>query len=226
MQGNSSQQALLPGSEGDVTNSFKVAKEDSDDTSSDGNADSDNYEVNARRNRRAARRQYKQFIQENRKFWLSFNLAIIFFSLGFALGTYFILEMEEYSDTCGGINIVLWAVICLHFVNLLVSLVNICGLEIKLCNSNMVCCFSIFELTVLVWMQVTYFRSQEDSCMTNAPVYYFWLMLQILVVYLGMVLVVCHFFRKFCQDPEEEELEMTNDPQDIENHRQSVNTPQ
>jgi hypothetical protein len=30
---------------------------------------------------------------------------------------------------------------------------------------------------------------------------------QILVIYMGLAVVVCHFFRKFCQDPQLEEGE-------------------
>uniref|UniRef100_A0A7S3N4K5 Uncharacterized protein n=1 Tax=Strombidium inclinatum TaxID=197538 RepID=A0A7S3N4K5_9SPIT len=201
-------------------NLLKPEKMDSDDTSSNGTDDSDNYEVSARRSRRATRRQYKTFVRENKGFWMWFNLTIVLFSIGLSVGTYFIVKDPE-APSCGGIKMVLWAVICLHFMNSLMCLVNLCGMEVKLCNSNMVCCFSIFELTMLVWMQVTYFRSQEYTCMVSAPKLYFWLMFQILCVYIGMGLVVCHFFRKFCQDPDEEELEEgvdeeAFDPQDAE----------
>ena len=87
-----------------------------------------------------------------------FNLTIVLFSIGLSVGTYFVVS-DENAPSCGGIKMVLWAVICLHFVNTLMCLINLCGLEVKLCNSNGVCCFSIFEMTMLVWMQVTYFRS-------------------------------------------------------------------
>ena len=29
-------------------------------------------------------------------------------------------------------------------------------------------------------------------------------MSQILALYIGMAIIVCHFFRKFCQDPEDD----------------------
>ena len=29
---------------------------------------------------------------------------------------------------------------------------------------------------------------------------------QILAVYMGLAIVICHFFRKFCQDPDDEEI--------------------
>ena len=131
-----------------------------------------------------------------------FNLIIAFFSAGFMVGTYFILENN--TNDCGSLRLVLYAVICLHFINIIMTLINLCGLEVKICNGNSICAFSIFEITVLVWMQVSYFKSQDSNCLTSAPDLYIWLMGQILVLYVGMSIVICHFFRKFCQDPEEE----------------------
>ena len=40
--------------------------------------------------------------------------------------------------------------------------------------------------------------------MTFSPDLYFWLMGQILMLYIGIAVVVCYFFRKFCQDPKED----------------------
>ena len=84
-------------------------------------------------------------------------MTIAFFSLAFAIGTYFILEMDP--TDCSMMGFMLWMVIILHTVNLLVTLLNLTGLEQKLCNSNMVCVFVIFEFTMLIWMQVTYFHA-------------------------------------------------------------------
>ena len=50
----------------------------------------------------------------------------------------------------------------------------------------------------------------NSFCIRNTALMYFWLMGQILVFYAVVVLTVCFFFRKFCQDPtleEEEEKE-------------------
>ena len=52
-------------------------------------------------------------------------------------------------------------------------------------------------------MQIVYFESQGERCMTIEPQLYFWLMGQILVFYMGFAVVICHFFRKFCQDDDE-----------------------
>ena len=108
---------------------------------------------------------------------MTFNGAIVFFSIGFSVGSYLIMDEGGTSEDCGGILLVLYAVICLHAVNSLVGLVNLIGKERSCCTSNMICCLGIFEITILVWMQVAYFRAQDESCMTKSPVYYFWLML-------------------------------------------------
>ena len=71
----------------------------------------------------------------------------------------------------------------------------------------MSCAFFIFEVTVLIYIQIAYFESQ--LCIGDTPLMYFWLMSQILLFYIVLVVVVCYFFRKFCQDPklEAEELQ-------------------
>ena len=101
-------------------------------------------------------------------------MSIAFFSMGFLTGTYLVLD-NSVTD-CGGIRFILWMVIVMHTLNILVTFVNLCGLETKIFNSNMVCGFSLFEIGILIFMQVTYFESQENKCMTAAPDLYFWLM--------------------------------------------------
>ena len=114
-----------------------------------------------------------------------FNIIIAFFSTGLLVGTYFILENND--NDCGSLRIVLYAVICLHFTNILITLINLCGLELKVCSGNAICAFSIYEITIcpkkiekyfkiLCWMQVSYFKSQSGTCMTAAPDLYLWLM--------------------------------------------------
>ena len=94
-----------------------------------------------------------------------FNLTLALFCMGSLVGTYFILDNDD-SSACLELNFVLWAVVITHALNVFVCFINLCGLEIKLCNSNFVCCFALYELMILVWMQFAYFKSQgEDKCM-------------------------------------------------------------
>ena len=94
-----------------------------------------------------------------------FNLTMALFCMGSLTGTYFILDNDD-SSACLELNFVLWAVIITHALNVFVCFICLCGLEIKLCNSNFVCCLALYELMILVWMQFAYFKSQgEDKCM-------------------------------------------------------------
>jgi hypothetical protein len=95
---------------------------------------------------------------------------------------------------------VLWFNIMLHTLNLLITLVNLCGYETKLFNCNMVCGISMFQISIFCFMQFVYFEAQDSKCMTAAPDLYFWLMFQILIIWVAAAIIVCHFFRKYCQE--------------------------
>ena len=154
----------------------KKPKEDEDDTTSyEGDSQVlDDFQINAKLARRARRKGYKNFKLQNKKFWMWFNLLVAFFSAGFLTGTYIILNNNQ--NDCGNLAFNLYVVICLHSLNILMSLINLCGLETKICNQNAVCCFMLFEIAVLVFMQVTYFNSQYNDCLRTAPDLYLWTM--------------------------------------------------
>ena len=97
-----------------------------------------------------------------------------FFSSGLLVGTYFVLEDNDAD--CGGLRFNMYLIIALHFVNIIVSLLMLLKCEVKLCNSNMICGFFIFEFTMLTFMQVTYFGSQYNRCISASPDLYFWTM--------------------------------------------------
>ena len=61
---------------------------------------------------------------------------------------------------CAMMDFMLWMVIILHFVNALVAMMNLCGIEKAVCElPNVLCVFIIYEITILIWMQVTYFHA-------------------------------------------------------------------
>ena len=138
-----------------------------DDTVTDGNESESNPAVAARRGGRGTRRQYRAFIKENKSFWMWFNLIIVFVCIGFGIGTYFVLQVEEAK--CGVLNMTLYILICFHLVNLFAALFNLCGLEKKICNTTLVCILVIFEFAVLACMQFIYFDAMKQSCHYNAP---------------------------------------------------------
>ena len=147
----------------EANNEDKESKIDSDDTTSNGSAPNDEYEVSARRMKRARRRSYKAFKNENKSFWMWFNLTIVLFSLMFLVGTYYVLDWN-ISD-CGNLRLTLYTVIILHSMNIFMCLLNLSGCETRCCNQNMICFFMMFEMGTLMWMQVSYFMSQDRNCM-------------------------------------------------------------
>ena len=119
--------------------------------------------------------------------------------------------------TCSALRSIQYFIFTLHSVNTLISLINLTGLEIKICNSNLVCGLLLFEIGMLAFMQISYFQSMKVNCIELVPSLYFWLMVQILAVYIGIGTIICYFLKKFCKDPAEEENAETDiDKQEIE----------
>ena len=107
-------------------------KEFSDDTDTYGEDSEHNPEVHARRQKRHRRHLYKDFIIEHEKFWKTFNGLCLFFSIGFLVGTWLILEHDDRD--CGSLKLVLYMVIALHGANIFMSLLNLAKFETKVCN--------------------------------------------------------------------------------------------
>ncbi len=118
---------------------------------------------------------YDRFLVDNKKPWIWFNILTTLGSIGLAVGTFLVVWRQR--EDCGGMKTALWLVFIMHIVNALETLLNLTGLERKLCTSFMMCGFFIFEVTVLIYMQVVYFEAMQISiCITNTSLMYFWLM--------------------------------------------------
>ena len=146
---------------------------------------------------------YEKFVKENKKHWLWFNLMCTIGSIGMAIGTFVILANYETDCVHSSLRIPLYFVGALHCVNAVETLLNLTGLEKKLCTGPIMCVFLVFEVIVLIYMQVAYFEDQR--CFRLATMLYIWLCLNILLFYVVLVVVLCFFFRKFCGEPEVEE---------------------
>ncbi|TNV75970.1 hypothetical protein FGO68_gene7477 [Halteria grandinella] len=155
---------------------------------------------------------YEQFVESNKKRWTIFNIVTTLASVGMAIGTFFVIRAHE--EDCLNLQQTLYLVFVMHIVNSLETILNVTGMEKKLCTGFWVCMFFIFEMTVIVYMQVVYFAAMpsdvnlaKPDCTDLAPMLYYWMMFNILYLYLGGAIVICYFFRGFCQDPELEKEE-------------------
>jgi hypothetical protein len=155
---------------------------------------------------------YEKFLKEKKSEWRIFNLTASLLSLFLALGTYFVIKSHDGAD-CRNLRSTLNMVLILHAVNSAETLLNLVGLEKKLCSNWMTCIFLFFEGIMVAYMQIVYFNSMADTkknfrgCLELAPKLYLWMMANILVFYLGLIVVICYFFRGFFQDPQLEEEE-------------------
>ena len=100
---------------------------------------------------------YVKFVRENKKFWVTFNVLTSLGSIALAVGTY--LFLDYFPDDCEeqNIRLPLWFVFGMHIVNAVETIMNLTGLEMKICKGWVVCGFFIFEVTILVFMQVAFF---------------------------------------------------------------------
>ena len=106
---------------------------------------------------------FETFVKENKTFWLCFNFWAIVISIGLAIGTY--LVVTSATEDCSTLKNTLWLVFIMHIVNLVETLFNVTGLDKKLCSGQLLCGFFVFEVTVLVYMQVSYFEAMAQNCL-------------------------------------------------------------
>lgn len=96
-----------------------------------------------------------------------------------ASGSYEVIQYNKLEkEDCAGLRIISWSALVLHAINSLVTLINICGLEMKVCCYDAIVTLGVVEMIMIIWLQVGYFNAQESEagCITRAPFLYFWLM--------------------------------------------------
>ena len=137
-------------------------------------------------------------MKKHRPQWICFNVCALLVSIGLAIGTFMIAYNEQTVCSVADLKTTLWLIFAMHIVNSIECLLNITTCEKYLCSGMLLCIFFIFEVTILVYMQVEYFKGMQ--CINETKLMYFWLMGQILIFYVVVVFILCFFFRKFCQD--------------------------
>lgn len=190
-------------------------KEDPQDTTSFEGADSEDSVVVMRRKNRARRGAYKRFIADHHEGWKVFNVSVFLISVVLALGSYKVIQYNRANGKdCAGLRGIHWTGMLLHWLNAMICLLNLCKLETKVCFFNAICTIGIIEMIVIAWLQVGYFNSQEFYCITKAPFMYFWLMTQIMFLYVAISVSCCYFGRKYCAE-DADESEESSDEEDV-----------
>ena len=128
------------------------------------------------------------------------------------MGTAAVIYTDTATCIFGSLKLALWLVLSLHIVNICEAIINLLGCDKKICKGMVLCGFLIFEVSVLIYMQVIYFQS--TTCIDLTPLQYFWLMGQILIFYTVVIIILCYFFRKFCGDPSQDESDYEEEEED------------
>lgn len=148
---------------------------------------------------------YVDFKEKNKSFWTCFLIGIIFLSIALALATLWVINQESTVD-CEGLLPMQYAMIAFHMVNLVVALIALTGFELKVCTNNACCIYVLYVFVNIVGLNVVYFNAQRGKCFTNGSMVYNISFTQIIIIYILTVYVVCHLFRKNCQEIEEEDV--------------------
>jgi len=140
----------------------KKVKEHPDDTSSfEGAALLP--ETAARRAKRARRHAFRNFTKNNYAMWRNFNLIILLASVIFGVGNYYMLKLNSDShaaSNCGGLRGLSQFDYGYNSVNFLIGIINLTGLNNKICTANVVTILIVLELGCLAYKQFVYFKAQ------------------------------------------------------------------
>jgi flagellar basal body-associated protein FliL len=148
--------------------------------------------------------QKAQFQEKNKKMLCIINVLSTVVTTGLAMGTLIVLNMEE--DNCATrLRLTLWLMLIMHATNILESVCQLTGLE-KLC-CGLLCClaFFVYEVAVIVYMNVIFFNS--DACAATAPKQYWWLLINIIVYFFFFFIAIIVQFKSWFSKPSTEEVE-------------------
>ena len=102
---------------------------------------------------------YETFVEENKKPWIWFNVFCTLGSIALAIGTFMVVWNAEFNCRHQDLKFPLYMTFVMHCVNAIETMINLIGVESKICQGWIACGFFIFEVTVLIYIQIAYFES-------------------------------------------------------------------
>ena len=100
--------------------------------------------------------KYVGFTVKFKCFWIWINVFGILSSIAMASGSLMILGADQKANSfayqeCIAMKVVCWALFALHICNFLFSALALCGLEKRICISQVLLALVIFDGIVLIW---------------------------------------------------------------------------
>ena len=134
---------------------------------------------------------------------------------GLAFGTYLLLINNPNDCSNSNLRLTLWLMLAMHATNIIEAVCNLTHLEKIFCGCICVILFFLYEVAVLVYMQVIFYANPQ--CATETPDEYWWLLVNI-IVYFGFLLTTIFFWCKGCfatVDKKEVQEEVDADTKEI-----------
>jgi hypothetical protein len=146
-----------------------------------------------------------EFKENNKHSLCIVNLVSTVLTVGLAIATLAILKSDPTKCDASHLRITLWLMLGMHLVNTVEAVCGLTGFDKIFCGCICTIGFFVYEVAVLVYMQVVFYSS--GPCEQQTPVQYWWLLGNI-IVYFGFLAVACYYhIRGMFGGPSEQELE-------------------
>jgi len=109
------------------------------------------------------------------------NIASTVITTLLAMGTLTVLGIEDESCSTTYLRLTLWLMLGMHATNILESVCQITGLAIIFCGCICNITFFLYEVGVLIYMQIIFYHS--DTCRTETPKQYWWLLTNLIIYF-------------------------------------------
>ena len=92
----------------------------------------------------------------------------------------------------------------MHVINITEAICGLTHLDKIFCGCICVIGFFLYEVAVLIYMQVVYYR--DSYCSEQVPQQYYWLLVNIVVYFIFLAVTLVFQIRGLCGGPSEAEL--------------------
>ena len=151
-----------------------------------------------------------EFKEENQRTICIVNLVSTVITIGLAVATLVILNVDKTSCDASKLRLTLWLMLGMHVINTVEAVCGLTGLDNIFCGCICVVGFFVYEIAVLVYMQTVFYNSKP--CEHKTPTQYWWLLANI-IIYFGFLGISCFFHLKaYFGKPKEDEDEKDNVP--------------
>ena len=146
-----------------------------------------------------------EFNEKHKRTMTIVNLCSGLVTLGLFIGTLAILHIEEKSCSTSFLRFTLWLMLALHATNIVESACQVTGLEKLFCCCACVVCFFLYEVAVIVYMQIIIYNSSK--CRDETPKQYGWLILNNIVYFAFIFITIFVQLKIWFSAPSEKDVE-------------------